>query len=54
MKKEDIEFLNQLIKSLEEAGRKLKESYEEKDSDMFIKSKKFILQIQRKISEVSR
>ena len=52
MKEEDIEFLSQLIKALEEAELKLEEAYEKKDYENFNKSKKFIMQIQRKISEV--
>ena len=52
MKREDIEFLSQLIKALEEAGLKLEEAYEKKDYENFNKTKKFIMQIQRKISEV--
>ena len=51
-RREDIEFLNQLIKALEEAELKLEEAYEKKDYENFNKSKKFIMQIQRKISEV--
>ncbi len=52
MKREDIEFLNQLIKALEEAELRLEETYEKKDYENFNKTKKFIMQIQRKISEV--
>lgn len=50
--KEDVSFLNQLVKSLEEALVKLEESYEKKDYENFNMSKKFILQIQNKISEI--
>ena len=52
VKREDIPFLNQLVKALEEAELKLEEAYEKKDYEDFNKSKKFMLQIQRKISEV--
>lgn len=52
MKKEDIPFLNQLVNSLEEAELKLGKAYEKKDYDEFNKSKKFMLQIHKKISEV--
>jgi len=52
MKKEDITFLNQLIKALEEAESKLEEAYDKKDYESFDKSKKLILQIQKKISEI--
>jgi exonuclease VII small subunit len=48
---EDISFLNQLVKTLEEAELNLEESYEKRDYEDFEKSKKFILQIQKKISE---
>lgn len=54
MEKEDdfLENLNQLVRSLEEAEIKLKESYRKKDADKFNKSKRLIIQIQTKISEV--
>jgi hypothetical protein len=52
MKKEDIPFLNQLVKSLEEAESKLEKTYEKKNYEEFNKSKKFMLKIQRQISEV--
>ncbi len=52
MKKSDMPFLNQLVKALEETGLKLEEFYEQKDYENFIKAKKFILKIQKKISEV--
>ena len=52
MIKEDIPFLNQLVKALEETELKLEKAYEKKDYESFDKSKKFMLQIQRKISEV--
>jgi len=51
IKKEDVSFLSQLIKSLEEAGIKLEESYNSKDYDSFNKSKRLMLQIQKQISE---
>lgn len=52
MKKEDIPFLKQLVKSLEEAESKLENTYEKKNYEEFNKSKKFMLKIQRQISEV--
>lgn len=52
--REDISFLNQLIETLEEAGLRLKEAYNKKDHENFNKSKKFILQIQEKISEATK
>lgn len=53
-RKEDIPFLNQLVKSLEESELKLEKAYEKKDYENFNKSKKFILQIQKQISEIIR
>lgn len=52
MKKSDIPFLNQLVKALEETELNLEKFYEQKDYENFIKAKKFILQVQKKISEV--
>jgi len=48
----DFFFLNQLIKSLEETEMKMQEAYEKKDVEMLNKTKKFMLQIQKKISEI--
>jgi hypothetical protein len=53
MKEEDMEFLSQMISSLEEASKKLTESYNKKDYEKFSKSKKFILNLQTKISEIA-
>jgi len=52
IKKEDIPFLNQLINSLGEAESKLEKYYDKKDYENFNKSKKFMLKIQKQISEV--
>lgn len=52
MKKEDISFLNQLVKSLEEAMLKLEKAYGKKDYEEFNKSKKIMLRIQEKIQEM--
>ncbi len=52
LKKEDISFLNQLVKSLEESELKLEKAFEKKDSEEFNKSKKFMMKIQKQISEV--
>ncbi len=51
MKGDDIAFLRQLVNSLEEAASKLEECYKFNQAENFNKTKKFILQIQRKISE---
>ena len=52
VKKEEIPTLNQLIKSLEDALVGLEDSYEKKDFSRFNDSKKFMLNIQKKIVEV--
>ena len=52
MKKEGVELLGQMIKSLEEASDILDESYSQNDFQKFNKAKRFILQIQDKISEM--
>ena len=48
----DSNFLNQLIKSLEEANLKLEEAYDKKDHENFNKAKKLILQLQKQINEI--
>lgn len=52
MKKEEILFLRQLIKSLEEAEKNLEKSYEKRSIDSFNKAKKIMLRIQTEISEI--
>jgi hypothetical protein len=52
--KEEIPFLNQLVKSLEEAELKLEKAHEKKDYEKFNKSKKFMLEIQKQISNLIR
>lgn len=52
LKKEEVVFLSQLIKSLDEASIKLNYAYENKDYEAFNKLKKFIFEVQKKISEV--
>lgn len=52
MGKEDIVFLKQLVKSLEESESKLEEYHQKKDYESFIRIKRFIIKIQGKISEV--
>ncbi len=49
---EDITFLNQLINALEESELKLEEAYDKKDYENFNRTKKMMLQIQKKISEI--
>ena len=52
MKKEDLMFLNQLVKTLEESKSRLEKYYNEKDYRNFDNMKKFMLVILNKISEV--
>ena len=52
MKKEDISFLKQAIKYLEESLPVLKESYEKKDEEKFNHTKKVILEVEEEIMEV--
>ncbi len=51
-KEEDLSVLNQLIKSMDESKEKLEKAYDKRDHDKFNKTKKFMLEIQKKISEV--
>lgn len=50
--REDVLFLNQLIKTLEESEEKLEKYYREKDHKNFNNIKKFMLSILEKISEI--
>ncbi len=52
MIKEDILFLNQLVKSLEEANEKLERAYKKEDYNEFNKSKKIMLKMQNEISDI--
>ena len=52
IKKEDLMFLNQLVKTLEEAELKLEEAYDEKNYEDFNNVKKLMINVQKKISEV--
>lgn len=49
---EKISLLNQLIMSLEESESKLEEDYGKKDYEKFNNSKKFMISISKKISEI--
>ncbi len=53
-RREEITFLRQLVDALEEAELKLEESYNKKDYESFNKLKKFILDVQRKISYMTK
>jgi 2-oxo-4-hydroxy-4-carboxy--5-ureidoimidazoline (OHCU) decarboxylase len=52
MKRSDIDFLKQLINSFETAEFKLENAYKRGDFATFNKMKKFMLQMQEKISEI--
>jgi len=52
IKKEEILFLNQLIKSMEEAEISLEEAYQKKDYDNFNKSKRIMLKMQKQIADM--
>ncbi len=52
MKKEDIEFLKQLVIALEDSSSELEKSYEQKDYEKFINLKKNMLQIQEQIANL--
>jgi hypothetical protein len=50
--KEEIFFLSQLIKSLEESELKLEEYYNKKNYENFNNLKKLMISVSKKISEV--
>ena len=52
MEKREIQYIAQLITTLEQSEIKLEKFYNEKNTEEFNNVKRFILQIQRKISEV--
>ena len=52
MKRDDIPFLNQLVKSLGDAGTRLEKAHIKKDAEEFNKVKRFMLQIQKQISDI--
>lgn len=52
VKRDDVSLLNQLLDSLEKASKEFENYYVIKDFDNFNKSKKFILNIQKKILEI--
>lgn len=49
MKKEDIPFLEQLLKSIEDSATKLEEANRKKDYEEFRKTKRFMVEMQQKI-----
>ena len=54
IEKREEKFLIQLIESLKDAEAKLKIAYENGDIENFNSIKKFMIKIQKKISEVVR
>jgi len=52
MKRDEILFLNQLIKSLEESEKRLEIAYEKKEYENFNQSKRIMLRIQEEISKI--
>ena len=53
-KKEEISFLNQIIRSMEDAEIVLEKSFEKRNYEKFNSSKKFLLEAQKKISVLLR
>ncbi len=51
---EDINLLKQLTDALEEAEQKLEEFYQKKDAEGLNKTKKFMLEVNEKISEMCK
>ncbi len=51
---ETISLLRQLVGSMDESESRLEDFYKEKDVDNFNKTKKFIVDIENKISEALR
>jgi hypothetical protein len=54
MKRDEILFLNQLVKSLADAGEKFEEYHKKGDYENFNKSKKMMLRVQEEISKIIR
>ena len=54
MKKEHIPFLEQLVNALEESIIILEKSFEKKDYESYNHSRKFIIKLQKKISEITK
>ena len=52
MKKEDIPFLEQLVDALVESLEKLEKAFENQDYKIYNDSRKLIIRIQKKISEI--
>lgn len=54
MKRSDAQVLAQLIDNLSIAVARLEQNYNKKDYDNFKKTKKYILEIQKRVGELSR
>ena len=52
--KDELAFLSQLVKALEEAYSKLELTYKNNDYENFQKLKKFIMEVQIRISAILR
>ena len=52
LQRDEITFLNQLVKSLEEAESSLENAKNTNDYEKFNKSKRMMLHIQKKISDI--
>jgi hypothetical protein len=52
MKRDEILFLNQLVKSLSESEEKLEEAYGKRQYENFNNVKKVMLRIQNEISKI--
>ena len=52
MKKEDVLEIKHIASSIVEAEKKLRRAYLSKDVELFNRTKKFIIQSQKKIDEI--
>jgi predicted thioesterase len=54
MKKEDVQFLAQIIEAMSDAEKKIEEAYSKKNIVNFEKAKKTFLELQKKAAEITR
>jgi hypothetical protein len=54
MKKSDAQILFLLIEAFENAEAKMENVYDKKDYDSFVKIKQYVLEVQRRIAEVTK
>ena len=52
MKRDDVPFLSQLIKSMAEAEPKLEQAYEKNDAENLNKTKAIMLELQKRILDI--